>query len=78
VRLRPLGRTGGEHDRGVERWAPTRSQLPGFLVYVAAAVPYIVIGVIVNDFLLSPIVAFAYLLLVVWLIPAVMKRRRLR
>jgi hypothetical protein len=42
--------------------------------YVAAAALYITLGVFFTDFLLSYFVALAYLLLVVWLVPAGVRR----
>ena len=55
------------------RW-PNRRELVVALGYVAAAAIYILIGVTVTDFLLSVFVALAYLLLVVWLVPTVVRR----
>ena len=55
------------------RW-PRRRELVVALGYVAAAAIYILIGVAVTDFLLSVFVALAYLLLVVWLVPTVVRR----
>jgi hypothetical protein len=46
------------------------------LVYLAAAVVYITVGVFVNDLLLSVVVAIAYLLVAVWLVPAAVRRLR--
>jgi hypothetical protein len=42
--------------------------------YVAAAALYVLIGVLVTDFLLSVFVGIGYLLLVAWLVPAVVRR----
>jgi hypothetical protein len=44
------------------------------LGYAAAAALYVLIGVLVTDFLLSVFVGFAYLFLVVWLVPAAVRR----
>ena len=46
------------------------------LVYLGAAVLYIVIGVVYVDFMLSVVVAAAYLLLAVWLVPEAIRRLR--
>ena len=42
--------------------------------YVAAGAIYVLIGVTVTDFLLSVFVAMAYLLVVAWLVPLVVRR----
>jgi uncharacterized membrane protein (DUF485 family) len=42
--------------------------------YVAAGVVYIAIGVLVPAFVLSWVVAAAYLLVAVWLVPAAFRR----
>ena len=55
---------------------PTRSQLAVFGGYAAAAVVYVVIGVLVTDFLLSVFVALGYLLVAAWLVPTVVRRLR--
>jgi hypothetical protein len=52
----------------------TKPQLREFLVYVAAAVVYIGIGLYNVDFLLSWPVAAAYLLVTTWLVPAGIRR----
>lgn len=44
--------------------------------YVAAGVVYVAIGVAFPDFLLSWVVAAAYLLAVMWLLPALVRRAR--
>jgi hypothetical protein len=46
------------------------------LVYLGAAVLYIVVGVIYLDFMLSVFVAAAYLLVAVWLVPEAVRRLR--
>ena len=53
---------------------PDRRQLATLGGYAAAAAVYVAIGVAVTDFLLSVFVATAYLLLTVWLVPAVVRR----
>ena len=70
MRLLRLGRA-----RADERFrVPTGRQLDVGLGYVAAAALYILIGVLVTDFLLSVFVGIAYLLVVVWLVPAGVRR----
>lgn len=44
--------------------------------YVAAGIVYVAIGVAFPDFLLSWVVAAAYLLAVMWLLPALVRRAR--
>jgi hypothetical protein len=53
---------------------PSRRQLAVAGGYVAAAALYVLIGVLVLDFLLSVFVAMAYLLIVAWLVPAGVRR----
>jgi hypothetical protein len=53
---------------------PRRSDLPTLLLYLSAAGLYIAIGLITTDFLLSMPVALAYLLIVVWLVPALVRK----
>ena len=55
---------------------PSREQLGVASGYVAAAAVYILIGVLVTDFLLSWVVGAAYLLVVAWLVPVVVRRLR--
>jgi hypothetical protein len=45
-------------------------------LYAGAAVSYVAIGVFVNDFMLSWVVGFAWLLLWVWALPAAVRRLR--
>ena len=45
-------------------------------LYAGAAVSYITIGVFVNEFVLSWVVAFAWLLLWVWVLPTLVRRLR--
>ena len=42
--------------------------------YLVAGVVYVAIGVVFPDFLFSWVVAAAYLLLVMWLLPALVRR----
>lgn len=58
------------------RLIPSRSELPTLLLYLSAAALYIGIGLITTDFLLSMPVALGYLLVVVWLLPALVRRLR--
>jgi hypothetical protein len=53
---------------------PSRRELAVALGYVAAAALYVLIGVLVIDFLLSVFVGIGYLLLVAWLVPTVVRR----
>jgi hypothetical protein len=46
------------------------------LIYLGAAVIYIVVGVLYVDFMLSVIVAAGYLLIAAWLVPTALKRLR--
>ena len=55
---------------------PTRSDLRTFATYGLAAAVYIAIGVAYQDFLLSVVVGMGYLVLAVWLLPAVVRRLR--
>jgi hypothetical protein len=45
-------------------------------LYAGAAVSYITIGVFVNEFVLSWVVAFAWLLLWVWVLPTLVRKLR--
>jgi hypothetical protein len=45
------------------------------LVYLSAAVVYIVVGVFWVDFMLSVFVAAGYLLVATWLVPLALRRR---
>jgi hypothetical protein len=53
---------------------PSRRQLAVAGGYAAAAALYILIGVLVVDFLLSVLVAIAFLLIVAWLVPLGVRR----
>jgi hypothetical protein len=44
------------------------------LVYLSAAVVYIVVGVFWVDFMLSVIIAAGYLLIATWLVPLALRR----
>jgi hypothetical protein len=55
---------------------PRRSSLPTLLVYLGAAVFYILVGVFFVDFMLSVFVAAAYLLVITWLLPSAIRRLR--
>jgi hypothetical protein len=46
------------------------------LVYLGAAVLYIIVGVFYVDFMLSVVVAAAYLVVAVWLVPEAIRRLR--
>lgn len=45
-------------------------------LYLSAAVAYIAVGVVVPELLFSWIEGAAFLLLAVWVLPAVLERRR--
>jgi hypothetical protein len=45
-------------------------------LYAGAAISYVTIGVFVNEFVLSWVVAFAWLLLWVWGVPSLVRRLR--
>ena len=53
---------------------PDRRQFVTLLAYAGVAAIYITIGVMTTDFLLSVFVACAFLLLTVWLVPAIVRR----
>ena len=55
---------------------PSKPQLATTLRYAAAGVVYVAVGVTFADFLLSVFVAMAYLLAVLWLLPAFLRRLR--
>jgi hypothetical protein len=55
---------------------PRRSDLPTLLLYLFAAALYVGIGLITTDFLLSMPIALGYLLIVVWLVPALVRKLR--
>jgi hypothetical protein len=49
-------------------------QLRTLLVYLSAAIVYIVVGVFFVDFMLSVVIAVAYLFVAAWLVPAAIRR----
>ena len=53
---------------------PSRSDLRVLAGYCLAAAVYVAIGVTYVDFLLSVVVGMAYLLVVAWLVPTVVRR----
>jgi hypothetical protein len=53
---------------------PNRRETAVALGYVGACALYVVIGVLVTDFLLSVFVGIAYLLVIAWLVPAAVRR----
>jgi hypothetical protein len=57
---------------------PDRSDLRELSGYVAAAALYIGIGLLWVPFLFNVVVAMAYLVAVVWLVPAAVRRARAR
>jgi hypothetical protein len=63
VRLRPLN-----------DWLPSRPDLRVFAGYCLAAAIYVAIGVAVTDFLLSFWVGVAYIVVMAWAVPAIVRR----
>lgn len=53
---------------------PSWEQLAVVSGYAAAGALYVVIGILVTDFLLSWLVGVAYLLIVAWLVPVAARR----
>ena len=53
---------------------PSQHAIPEVVGYVAAAALYIAIGLAFPGFLFSVVVAIAYLLVVVWLVPVAIRR----
>lgn len=45
-------------------------------LYLAAGAVYVVVGIFLPDFLLSWVVGAGYLLLAVWIVPALVRRLR--
>jgi hypothetical protein len=45
-----------------------------FRVYFAAFVVYVVIGVLVPEFMFASVVGIAYVLVATWLVPALVRR----
>ena len=59
-----------ERERTALRWDTLETPV----LYGAAAVSYISIGVLVTEFMLSWVVAFSWLLLWTWLLPSAIRR----
>jgi hypothetical protein len=53
---------------------PNRSDLRVFAGYCLAGAVYIAIGVAVTDFLLSVVVAIAYIVVAAWFVPTLVRR----
>ena len=53
-----------------------RASLRTLALYLAAGVVYVAIGVLVPEFMFSSVVGIAYLLVAVWLVPALVARLR--
>ena len=53
---------------------PTRRELRGAFPYFTAGVLYAAIALVEVDFMFSVLVAIAYLLVVVWLVPLAVRR----
>ena len=53
---------------------PSRRDLHAFAIYVAAAAVYVVIGIAWLDFLLTFVVAVAYLVVMAWLVPKALRQ----
>ncbi|MFN2469380.1 MAG: hypothetical protein ABR521_14775 [Gaiellaceae bacterium] len=53
-----------------------RDGVSTLLLYLAAGVVYVVTGVLFVEFMFTSVVAIAYLLLAVWLLPATVRRLR--
>jgi hypothetical protein len=53
---------------------PSRSDLRVFAGYCVAAAVYIAIGIVYDNFLLSVVVAIAYLVVAAWLVPTMIRR----
>ena len=49
-------------------------QLRTLFIYVSAAVVYIVVGVFFVDFMLSVVIAAAYLFVAAWVVPSAIRR----
>jgi hypothetical protein len=56
------------------RLRPGTRQLTTLVVYLSAAVVYIVVGIFFVDFMLSVVIAIAYLFLAAWLVPSAIRR----
>ncbi len=62
--------------RALGALVPERAQLPTLALYVLAGALYVTVGLINDNFLLSMPVGAAYLLIVVWLVPWLVRRLR--
>jgi hypothetical protein len=60
--------------RSLSRLVPTRPDLGVFAGYCLAAAVYVAIGVAFTDFLLSFWVGVAYVVIVAWLVPALVRK----
>jgi hypothetical protein len=58
------------------RLRASRPPVNTLLVYLSAAVVYIVVGVFWVDFMFSVIVAAGYLIVAAWLVPSALRRLR--
>jgi hypothetical protein len=56
------------------RLRPPERRLTTLLVYLSAAVVYIVVGVFFVDFMLSVVIAVVYLFVAGWLVPSAIRR----
>ena len=66
--------SGSHRDQG--RTPARNGDRQALLLYLAAAVAYIALGVAVPELLLSWVEGAAFLLLAVWLLPAALRRGR--
>jgi len=76
VRLRRLAEAVERRTPGLAAWAPRRRDLRPLALYLAAGALYVAIGVLETDFLFSWFSGAVFLLVVVWLIPAAIRRLR--
>jgi hypothetical protein len=60
--------------RSLNRFVPSRPDLRVFAGYCLAAAIYVAIGVAFTDFLLSFWVGVAYVVIVAWLVPTLVRR----
>jgi hypothetical protein len=56
------------------RLRPAERRLSTLVVYLSAAVVYVVVGVFFVDFMLSVVIAAVYLLVAAWLVPSALRR----
>jgi Flp pilus assembly protein TadB len=63
-------------ERRAAGWAPGRPDIRVFAGYCLAAAAYVAIGVAYTDFLLSFWVGVAYVVVVAWLVPVLVRRFR--